>query len=477
MSRLRAPGNTGEVLAIPGFDALPALVEENRSKLDRDDVRICEFSLRELRSLARREVLTSASDAADYDKPLLVSGHQPELSHPGVWVKNFALNCLARKLDGIPLILVVDNDTLKSTSLHFPVLSDCGLKVHLESIPFDIFAGEVPYEDREILDSKVFAEFFPRACAIWRNWGYRPLLADAWQYVDPSGHLPIGDQFARLRRRYEVEWGCRNREMSVALLSETVAFRQFATHILVDLPRFREVYNAAICAYRKANSVRSVNHPAPELAEGEAPFWVHTAHGRRERATPDSDVRKLRPRALTLTLFARVCLGDFFIHGIGGGKYDEVTDSIIRDYFGLEPPAYQVLSATLHLPLPGFPSTNDDLKRAEHLVRDLKWNPQRHLSAEQQRDPANEFLIQAKCGLVEREPPLTYNKARRRWYRELSEVTAQLRACVADQIQVAELEVSHTRAEVVANEVLRRRDYAWVLYPEETLKPFLRGFL
>src|SRR5207244_11160094 len=66
-------------------------------------------------------------------------------------------------------------------------------------------------------------------------------------------------------------------------------------------------------------------------------------------ATPASDVRQLRPRALTLTLFARVCLGDFFIHGIGGGKYDEVTDVIIRDYFGLDPPAYQVLSATLHL--------------------------------------------------------------------------------------------------------------------------------
>ena len=61
---------------------------------------------------------------------------------------------------------------------------------------------------------------------------------------------------------------------------------------------------------------------------------------RRERASADSDVNNLRPRALTLTLFARLCLGDFFIHGIGGGKYDEVTDAIIRDYFGVEPPAY-----------------------------------------------------------------------------------------------------------------------------------------
>jgi hypothetical protein len=492
MSRLRAPGNNGEVLAIPDFAVLPALVEENRRKLDRNDVRIGELSLRELRALACDEVLEQAWYYTRWEGfgrarpepwvngPLLLSGHQPELSHPGVWVKNFALNGLARKLDGIPLNLVVDNDTLKSTSLHFPVLSDCGRKVQLESVPFDIFTGEVPYEDREILDSKVFAEFLPRASAIWRNWGYRPLLADAWQYVDPSGHLgcpPLGEQFANLRRRYELEWGCRNWEVSVSLLSETQAFRHFAQHILSDLPRFREVYNAAIRMYREANGVRSANHPAPELAEDEAPFWVHTEHGRRERATPTSVIGKLRPRALTLTLFARVCLGEFFIHGIGGGKYDEVTDTIIREYFGLEPPAYQVLSATLHLPLPGFSSTSDDLKRAEHRVRDLHWNPQRHLSAEQKRDPATEYLIQAKCGLVEREPSFTDHKARRLWYRELSGVTEQLRQCVADQIPVAELELSRVRAEVAANEVLRRRDYVWVLYPEETLKPFLRGFL
>src|SRR5207253_6987088 len=107
-----------------------------------------------------------------------------------------------------------------------------------------------------------------------------------------------------------------------------------------------------------------------------APFWLRTgADGRRERAAVASDVSQLRPRALTLTLFARVCLGDFFIHGIGGGKYDEVTDAIIRGYFGVEPPAYQVLSATLHLPLPGFPSTAANAGRAERLVRDLTPNP------------------------------------------------------------------------------------------------------
>ena len=55
---------------------------------------------------------------------------------------------------------------------------------------------------------------------------------------------------------------------------------------------------------------------------------------------------KVRSRALTNTLYARLFLCDLFIHGIGGGKYDEVTDDMIRRYYGIEPPEYLVLSAT-----------------------------------------------------------------------------------------------------------------------------------
>ncbi len=496
MAKLRAPTGDGEVLAVPGFDEIPRLVEENRRRFDRTDVMIGGMPLRELRVLARREVLELASGGrqptvpvplrpeqrADAgrspDAPLLLAGHQPELSHPGVWVKNFALNGLAKKLGGIPLHFVADTDTLKSTSLHLPTFRDRDPKsVRLESLAFDTFAGEQPYETRRVEDAEhtcVFDSFADRAQPLWANWGYEPLLREAWH---PVTHLhrpdtPIGERFAAVRRGYEQAWGCRNLEVSVSRLTLTEAFRRFASHILNDLPRFRDVYNAAIRTYRERNGIRSKNHPAPELGEGEAPFWVRTASGRREWATAASDIGSLRPRAFTLTLFARVCLGDFFIHGIGGGKYDEVTDDIIRDYFGIEPPAYQVLSATLHLPLPGFPSTDDDLRRAERLVRDLHWNPQRHLTVGQVPR-----LSTDKAALAAAEPPFTNRPERKKWFRDLSEVTDRLRPFVADQIPAAEAESARVRAEVHANTILKRRDYSWVLYPEERLRPFLQRFL
>ena len=85
-----------------------------------------------LRRQARGEVVAAADRASSlrFGEPLpdatpadsfVLAGHQPELFHPGVWVKNFALFGLARQHGATPLNLIVDNDTLKTAALHLPV--------------------------------------------------------------------------------------------------------------------------------------------------------------------------------------------------------------------------------------------------------------------------------------------------------------------------------------------------------------------
>ena len=56
---------------------------------------------------------------------------------------------------------------------------------------------------------------------------------------------------------------------------------------------------------------------------------------------------KIRTRALATTLFARLLLSDLFLHGIGGAKYDQVTDDIARRFFGFSLPEFATASATL----------------------------------------------------------------------------------------------------------------------------------
>ncbi len=60
---------------------------------------------------------------------------------------------------------------------------------------------------------------------------------------------------------------------------------------------------------------------------------------------------KLRPRALLTTLFARLLLGDQFVHGIGGAKYDQLTDALLERFCGVAPPAFITATATVRLPL------------------------------------------------------------------------------------------------------------------------------
>jgi len=465
-TRLRAPAGHGAVLAEPPADRIGELVEQNRRGLNRDDIQIDGTPLAEFRTSARREILGKNHPL---DTPLLIAGHQPELAHPGVWVKNFALCGTARRLGGISLNLTVDNDTLKSTALRVPAGIGDAASVHLEAVAFDQFAGEEPYEFRAIRDAELFNSFGDRVGALTDDWGFEPLLNRIWPTVVAHPAATIGERFTAIRQQCEREWGCENVELSVSQLSKTAAFRRFAEQIARDLPRFRAAYNGAAADYRKLHRLKSRSHPVPDLQEGEAPFWIMESGAVRRAWYPGREAASggVRPRALTLTLFARVCLGDFFIHGIGGGKYDEVTDAIIRNYFGIDPPAYQVLSATLHLPLPNFATAPNDLKVLERRARELVWNPERHLP--------NHERAEVKRRLAAAEP--LDRTARRGWYQHLRALTDELRPAVAEPLGDVERALEVSRSEANANAVLQRRDLPWVLFPEEMLKEFLQSFL
>ena len=49
-------------------------------------------------------------------------------------------------------------------------------------------------------------------------------------------------------------------------------------------------------------------------------------------------------------MYIRLLIADNFVHGIGGGRYDQVSDDIIRNYFKLDPPAFSVTTATMFFP-------------------------------------------------------------------------------------------------------------------------------
>ena len=126
LPRLKAPREHGALLSFPPLDDAATLLADNRARAAGATPAWEGRSLAELRTLARQEVLSIAhaylQEAGEpapavSTGPWLVAGHQPELFHPGVWVKNFAMNGLGRLHHLTPVNLVVDNDTNKSSLL------------------------------------------------------------------------------------------------------------------------------------------------------------------------------------------------------------------------------------------------------------------------------------------------------------------------------------------------------------------------
>ena len=108
-----------------------------------------DLKLWELVAATRREILTVAteytssyrdvsrpSNTAEWiAAPIIMGGHQPDLFHPGVWLKNFAIDAYARRLGGTAINLIVDTDYCRTTSVGVPVGTPDSAR--LEYVPFD----------------------------------------------------------------------------------------------------------------------------------------------------------------------------------------------------------------------------------------------------------------------------------------------------------------------------------------------------
>ena len=495
--RYRAPTEDGTVLADPPFEKIGQLLSGNRSILNNPSILIDGTPLPEFRREAIAEIAAAARQylrdcgepVPDYaDSPLLMSGHQPELTHVGVLVKTFALNGLARQHGLTPLNLIVDNDTTKNTAMRMAVFSSDrdARSVHLHSLPYDRYDGEIPYEERAIVEPELFRSVVERAMPLTKAWGFTPILPEFWnEMLRQWRRTPIlGEIVSATRRTWERQWGCHNLEIPLSRLCATEAFHRFARHVVRDLPRFHAIYNDCVRDYRQRYGLRSRNHPVPDLSrEGdllEAPFWnLRKGDTKRGRLMVEPGElpagTNLRSRALTTTMFLRLFLSDGFIHGIGGAKYDEVTDAIVNRWLGMEAPGFIVVTASLHLPLPHFPTTPSALHAVERMVRDTTWNPQRHLPAEALQKPEVRRIVAEKERLIATEPK---GKAERKaWFGQLSSLTAQLRPFVAAELERVESERERCRLESQANSLLIRRDFAWCLFPEGVLREFCQRLM
>ncbi|HEV3236284.1 MAG TPA: hypothetical protein VGZ25_04815 [Gemmataceae bacterium] len=526
---LRAPSEDGALVIEPSLTQVQDILAHNQRCLTPANYSILGRSLNNLRLQARQELLAAGraymvergeSPPHFGNGPIFMAGHQPELFHPGVWVKNFALNGLAHRHQGAAINLIVDNDTAKSTALRLPAPPSEKLSwPHLVAVPFDRWGAETPFEKLAVADEGLFSSFAERAQAVMTRWGYKPVVGKLWHDIQRVAQQTpfLGDRFTRGRRSLERSWGCHNLEVPVSRVCQTASFALFACHLLSNVASFHAIYNEAVHDYRRTHGLRSRNHPVPDLGEEgdwrEVPFWAwrhgQTRRGRlmakveddrillrmgdkewpslplADKDQPEAAIEawmrleqagyKVRSRALTNTLFARLFLCDLFIHGIGGGKYDELTDQLMSRFYRVEPPRFLILSGTLLLPLSSYPATESTVQSLSRTWRELHYNPERHMNAELLRTEPVRKLVAETEAWIQKGPQTAPDRRAR--FDHLRALNLSLRAFTEEQERATRQAWDLAKKEVQANNVLHRRDYSFCLYPEEKLRAFCTQFL
>ncbi len=224
----------------------------------------------------------------DPQRPIVLAGHQPQMFHPGVWFKSFALGRLAEQCGATAVHLLIDGDAISETSLQVP--GGSAAEPVVRPIPFDRRAPNIPWEERKIEDRELFNSFGARAIEQIKPLVPDPLIERYWPLVlERARHTEnLGACLAAARHRLEETFSAPpTLEVPLGRLCRGEAFQWFVAHLLAQLPRFRLVYNDALQEYRRAYRVRGVSHPAPDLAEAgtwlESPFWIWTAGDPRRR--------------------------------------------------------------------------------------------------------------------------------------------------------------------------------------------------
>ena len=523
--RLRAPQEDGAALIDPPVAEAVKLVAANRHLAETWD-HASGLPFAKWRETARERLLAAADSksseeevAATLTKPFIMAGHQPSLFHPGVWLKNFLLDRIAKVVGGNGINLIVDNDTLRHAGIRVPAGAPDAPRV--VDVPLDAPAAEMPWEEREIIDMGMLREFNHRVHEvidplIAAPGDARRLLIDlVWPHVQqfsrgiPAEARNLGACLAHGRHAVERSFGLTTQEAPLSrLVGWLGGMNEFLDHLLSRWHVLHPIYNAALREYRTINHIRSRNHPAPDLAvEGqwlEVPYWLwrhrdtqrkrafmrrvgkswelselggltigpHAKLQLARDAYPwgDGELKfgvKLRPRALITTMFARLILSDLFIHGIGGAKYDELTDVLIRRFFGIEPPAYVTATATFRLPIERPPVTDDDLRAIERRIRDAHYAPETFVGelAGSRGIELNQLAAEKKELIAAR----WQEKRKRAWHDRVTACNDRMSALLADVRQQLVQQREKLLSDLHTASLLAHREFSFVLFPEETL--------
>jgi hypothetical protein len=332
------------------------------------------------------------------------------------------------------LNIILDNDICKDLNFSLPVLSSTG-NLRLKEINFlsPALTPNLPFEEYPCPSLELITKFTRDIICklkllesenknILNNFKiFTQCLKNSSRFCNQNyKKANLGEFLGLARRLYEQEIEPAYLEIPFSQICDSDEFLSFFLEITKNIESFSKIYNNKLNEYRKLFKIRNRAQPSLNLIIKEnlieAPFWIWKEGDQRRKIFILGEKEKkylyndsygkifliekdslkslsslkaflkekklmIRPKALLLTLYNRLFISDLFIHGLGGAKYDLVTDEIIREFFKVEPPHFLVASCTLYLNFKSSPKASDfKISALKKKIRDLEFNPERYIN-------------------------------------------------------------------------------------------------
>jgi len=383
------------------------------------------------------------------DHPIVASGHQPILFHPGIVAKLIALDYWAKKTGAAPVWIVPDQDIVDPGLIRIPEQS--GGSLTAEDIRL---GGEQNHQSPAAILPPI------------------PINADLYDRLEPVGSWLMGyEQESSLARQFAsatIGMLCEQLDLEEPTIIYASDLLQLeATSLLLDgmlndpLAAIHS-YNTSVARFPDAG-VRPLTMTDTHF---ELPFWRLEGNARVPVIVQSDqsgfDRTNLIPRGLMMTAIMRAYLCDLFIHGTGGYEYDRITEHWLNDWQGRELAPITAASATMMLDfdLPTFQDPNQAAWIAHH----ARHNPA--LLGDQEAAQKKADLVAAIARSKANGDQLTTS----RLFAQLHHLLDETRAKHAGEIHRLDEAFRIAQQSRESQEIASSRTWAFPLYPDEQLQ-------
>ena len=297
------------------------------------------------------------------DRPIIASGHQPIVFHPGIVAKLIALDHWSKVNGAHPVWIVPDQDVVDPASVR--VLISNNNRTQSES---SIRLGGHPNSDTpsSMVSPIDIENELPTEYEQLSEWimGYTHEDTIARQFASATLGL-LCDELDLIEPTI----------LYASELLETSAGKSMLDQLLNNPVQAIESYNTQVDQFPDAG----VRPLSLTNSQAQLPLWRTEQKSRRHAQIDVNDPvsfdrTSLLPTGLLMTAIMRSAVCDLFIHGRGGMEYDRITEHWMHDWLGIRLAPMVGASASVYLEL-DMDRDLPDPKRAAWEAHHARHNP------------------------------------------------------------------------------------------------------